>query len=250
MMSLDSRRELLAVTAPRYRTAHRTERSRILEEFVASTGYQRKYALTLLNHPISKVPARKPRQRARRYPLAVQRALITCWHIANGMCSKRLIPYLPELVAVLERQGEWRLEAETKRLLLALSPATADRLLHVERQRTKPHGLGTTKPGTLLKASIPIRTFADWDDVRPGFGEVDLVAHCGESTQGEYVHSLTLTDVATGWTECLALRNRGQQVVFTALVRARAQLPFPLIGIDSDNGGEANQRASAALLPA
>jgi len=147
MMSLDSRRELLAVTAPRYRTAHRAERSRILEEFVASTGYQRKYALTLLNHPISKVPARKPRQRARRYPLAVQRALITCWHIANGMCSKRLIPYLPELVAVLERQGEWRLEAETKRLLLALSPATADRLLHVERQRTKPHGLGTPSQG-------------------------------------------------------------------------------------------------------
>jgi hypothetical protein len=187
---------------------------------------------------MSKAPARQHRQRVRRYPLAVQRALITCWHIANGICSKRLIPYLPELVAVLERQGELRLEAETKRLLLALSPATADRLLRVERQRTKPHGLGTTKPGTLLKASIPIRTFADWDDVRPGFVEVDLVAHCGESTHGEYVHSLTLTDVATGWTECLALRNRGQQIVFAALVRARAQLPFPLVGIDSDNGGE------------
>jgi len=249
MMSLASRRELLAVTAPRYRAAHRQERSRILEEFVASPGYHRKYALTLLNHPMSKAPARQHRQRVRRYLLAVQRALITCWHIANGICSKRLIPYLPELVAVLERQGELRLEAETKRLLLALSPATADRLLRVERQRTKPHGLGTTKPGTLLKASIPIRTFADWDDVRPGFVEVDLVAHCGESTHGEYVHSLTLTDVATGWTECLALRNRGQQLVFAALVRARAQLPFPLVGIDSDNGGEANQRASAALLP-
>jgi hypothetical protein len=238
MMSLDSRRELLAVTAPRYRTAHRAERSRILEEFVANTGYHRKYALTLLNHPLSKGAARKPRQRVRRYPLAVQRALITCWHVANGICSKRLIPYLPELVAVLERQGEVRLEAETKRLLLALSAATADRLLRAERQRSKPHGLGTTKPGTLLKDSIPIRTFADWDDVRPGFSEVDLVAHCGDSTQGEYVHSLTLTDVATGWTECLALRNRGQQVVFAALVRARAQLPFPLVGIDSDNGGE------------
>jgi Integrase core domain len=238
MMSLTSRRELLAVTAPRYRTAHRGERSRILKECVASTGYHRKYALTLLNHPMSKAAARKPRQRVHRYPLAVQRALITCWHTANGICSKRLVPYLPELVAVLERQGEVRLEAETKRLLLALSPATADRLLRVERQRSKPHGLGTTKPGTLLKDSIPIRTKALWDDVRPGFGEVDLVAHCGESTQGEYVHSLTLTDVATGWTECLALRNRGQQIVFAALVRARAQLPFPLLGIDSDNGGE------------
>jgi hypothetical protein len=238
MMSLDSRRELLAVTAPRYRTAHGAERSRILEEFVASTGYHRKYALTLLNHPLSTAPARKPRQRVRHYSVACQQALITCWHTTNGICSKRLVPYLPELVAVLERQGEVRLEAETKRLLLALSPATADRLLHVERQRSKPHGLGTAKPGTLLKDSIPIRTFADWDDVRPGTSSVDLVAHCGQSTQGEYVHSLTLTDVATGWTECLALRNRGQQVVFAALVRARAQLPFPLVGIDSDNGGE------------
>ncbi len=238
MMSLANRRELLAVTAPRYRTAHRAERSRILEEFVASTGYHRKYALTLLNHPLSKAPARKRRPRARHYPLAVQQALITCWHVANGMCSKRLVPYLAELVAVLERQGELRLDEETKHRLLSLSPATADRLLAVERQRSKPHGLGTTKPGTLLKDSIPIRTFADWDDVRPGFGEVDLVAHCGDTTQGEYVHSLTLTDVATGWTECLAIRNRGQQVVFAALVRARTQLPFPLLGIDSDNGGE------------
>jgi hypothetical protein len=96
MMSLDSRRELLAVTAPRYRTAHRAERSRILEEFVASTGYHRKYALTLLNHPLSKAPARTKRQRVRHYPLACQQALITCWHATNGMCSKRLVPYLPE----------------------------------------------------------------------------------------------------------------------------------------------------------
>jgi len=96
MMSLDSRRELLAVTAPRYRTAHRAERSRILEECVASTGYHRKYALTLLNYPLSKAPARQKRQRVRHYPLAVQQALITCWHATNGMCSKRLVPYLPE----------------------------------------------------------------------------------------------------------------------------------------------------------
>ena len=209
-----------------------------MEEFVASTGYHRKYALTLLHHPLSKAPPRKKRQRARHYPLAVQHALITCWHAANGLCSPRLIPYLPELGAVSERQGEVRLDGETKRLLLALSAATADRLEASERKLAKPHGLGTTKPGTLLKDSIAIRTFADWDDVRPGAGSVDLVVHCGDSTQGEYVHSLILTDVATGWTECVALRNRGQQIVFAALVRARAQLPFPLVGIDSDNGGE------------
>ncbi len=236
MMSLASRRELLAVVAPRYRTAQAAERTRILEEFVASTGYHRKYALVLLNHPLTKAAARTPRQRPRRYTFAVQRALITCWRIANGMCSKRLVPYLPELVAVLERVGELRLDADTNTLLLALSPATADRLLRAERQRSKPHGLGTTKPGTLTKDAIPIRTFADWDDVQPGFGEVDLVAHCAESAKGEYLHSLTLTDVATGWTECIGLRNRGQQVVWAGLVRVRARLPFPLRGIDSDNG--------------
>ena len=102
-----------------------------------------------------------------RHPLAVQQALITCWHATNGIGSKRLVPYLPELVAVLERQGELRLDGETKRRLLALSAATADRLLHAERKLAKPHGLGTTNPGTLLKDSIPIRTFAGWDDVRP-----------------------------------------------------------------------------------
>ena len=210
MMSLPSRRELLAVVAPRYRAAQGQERTRILEEFIASTGYHRKYALALLNHPVTKARTRKKRQRVRHYTFAVQQALLLCWRTANGICSKRLVPYLPELVAVLERVGELRLDAETKTRLLALSPATADRLLQAERQRSKPHRLGTTKPGTLTKDAIPIRTFADWDDVQPGFGEVDLVAHCGESTKGEYVHSLTLTDVATGWTECIALRNRGK----------------------------------------
>lgn len=238
MMSLQSRRELLAVVAPRYRAAQRQERTRILEEFLASTGYHRKYALTLLNHPVTKAPAHKKRQRVRRYPFAVQQALISCWRAANGICSKRLVPYLPELVAVLGRAGELCLDEPTKALLLSLSPATADRLLQAERQRAKPHGLGTTKPGTLTKDAIPIRTFADWDEVQAGFTEVDLVAHCGESAKGEYLHSLTLTDVATGWTECLALRNRGQQSVFRALVRARGRLPFPLLGIDSDNGVE------------
>ena len=238
MMSVTSRRELLAVVAPRYRAARGQERGRILEEFVASTGYHRKYALTLLNHPITKGTARKQRRRPRQYVFAVQQALVTCWRAANGICSKRLLPYLPELVRVLEQHGELHLEAATKARLLVLSPATADRLLQAERKLAKPHGLGTTKPGTLLKSAIPIRTFAEWDEAQPGFSEIDLVVHCGTTTRGEYLHSLTVTDIATGWTECVALRNRGQQTVFQALVLARGRLPFPLRGIDSDNGSE------------
>ncbi len=114
----------------------------------------------------------------------------------------------------------------------------AGRLRQAERKRAKTPGLGTTKPGTLLKSAIPIRTFAEWDKVQPGFTEIDLVVHCGTTTCGEYLHSLTVTDVATGWTECVALRNRGQQTVFQALVLTRGRLPFPLRGIDSDNGSK------------
>src|SRR5260221_4709420 len=146
MMSMTSRRELLAVIAPRYRAARGEERGRILEEFVASTGYHRKYALSLLNHPVTKGSPSKQRRRPRQYPFAVQQALVTCWRAANGICSKRLVPYLPELVRVLEQHGELPLEAQTKERLLALSPATADRLLQAERKLAKPHGLGTTKP--------------------------------------------------------------------------------------------------------
>jgi len=173
MMSITSRRELLAVVAPRYRAARGEERRRILEEFLASTGYHRKYALSVLNHPITKGTSRKKRRRPRQYVFAVQQVLVTCWRAANGICSKRLVPYLPELVRVLEQHGELHLEGQTKERLLALSPATADRLLQAERKRAKPHGLGTTKPGTLLKSAIPIRTFAEWDEAEPGFPEIE-----------------------------------------------------------------------------
>jgi len=237
-MSQRSRRELLAVVVPRYRAAHGADRKRILDEFVGSSGYHRKYALHLLNHPPEAPAPRKKRQRMPRYTAAVQQVLISCWHATNGICSKRLVPYLPELVTVLEQHNEIHLDAQTKTQLLTLSPATADRLLRAERQRYRPHGLGTTKPGTLLKHQIPIRTFADWDDAVAGFVEVDLVAHCAESTHGEYLNSLTVTDITTTWTECLALRNRSQHTVHAAIVQARTRLPFPLVGLDSDNGAE------------
>jgi hypothetical protein len=224
MMSQHSRRELLAVVVPRYHAAHGKDRKRFLDEFVASSGYHRKYALHLLNHPPKEAPARKKRHRRPQYSLAVQRALITCWRASNGICSKRLVPYLPELVAVLEQHGELQLDAQTKTQVLSLSPATADRLLRTERQRHRPHGLGTTKPGTLLKHQIPIRTFADWDDAVPGFVEVDLVAHCAASTHGEYLHSLTVTDIVT----VLQLCNATQFKIFklSAILCALSSISF------------------------
>jgi hypothetical protein len=159
------------------------------------------------------------------------------WEIYGRICSKRLQPFLPEGVKVLERCGELSLSAETKTLLLSMSRATIDRCLQPVRVKT-PHGLSTTKPGSLLKQAIPIRTFTPWDEEQPGFMEIDLVAHCGESPAGQYLNTLTCTDVCTGWTEVLALRYRSQTTVRDALHTMRPTLPFPLRGIDSDNGTE------------
>jgi len=237
MMSLAARRELLKNVAPRYRHSPRAEKTSILNEFVQNTGYHRKYAIRLLRHS---PPERQKssRRRARKYPAQIKEPLVTLWRAANCICGKRLVPFLPELLAVLERHREIRVDEPTRALLLQLSPATVDRLLRSERQGHKKRGLGTTKPGTLLKKQIPVRTFADWNETQAGFLEVDLVAHCGSSTDGEYLNSLVLTDIHTTWTEQVALLNRSQQTVGAAIAQVRLALPFPLLGLDSDNGSE------------
>lgn len=238
MMSIKSKRELLTTVSPRYVTATGMDKQRILDEFVATTGYHRKYAITLLRHPPA--PRRRPitRPRHKTYTPVVQRALVRLWEIAGRICSKRLVPGLPDLVDALERHGELALDAPTCARLLALSPATADRLLAPTRRAALPRGRTTTKPGSLLRHHIPIRTYADWDDDRPGFFEIDLVAHGGERSDGEYLHSLVLTDITTQWTECIALPNRGEQAVSAAIAHARTLIPVPILGLDSDNGGE------------
>jgi hypothetical protein len=233
-MSFRAKRELLAQVAPRYREASHAHKAVVLDEFVAATGYVRKYAIRLLAKPVP-APGSIRRPRAPRYGAAVREALHVSWAAANEICSKRLVPFLPELVPALERHGHLQLTEEVRTLLLSLSPATADRLLRPVRQ---PHGISTTKPGRLLKQQIPVRTFADWSDVRPGFLEADLVAHCGGVAEGAFLHTLTLTDVATAWTECLPLLHRTQEAVVQALDRARQLLPFPLLGLDTDNGSE------------
>jgi Integrase core domain len=121
--------------------------------------------------------------------------------------------------------------------LLSMSPATADRILRPYRKQER-HGISTTRSGTLLKKQIPVRTFQDWNETKPGFLEADLVAHCGTQADGSYLYTLTLTDIATGWTECLPLLHRGESAVVAALKRAQQLLPFPILGIDTDNGGE------------
>lgn len=231
-----SKRDLLLALRPRYRHADKAEKGRILEQFVVATGYHRKYAITLLKHgPL------RPRSRSRvghtRYGAAVVAALTTLWKQSGQLCGKRLHAFVPLWLAALERTGELSLTPEVKVALLHISPATIDRKLRAARRLTRRRGLSTTRAGNLLKHQIPVRTFADWNEARPGFTEIDLVAHCGDSAGGEFVHTLNLVDVATGWSEFRAVLNRGQRAVFAALQVERGRLPFPLLGIDSDNDG-------------
>jgi hypothetical protein len=238
-MGLRARRELLRSVSSRYQVADRKNKQRILDEFVAATGYHRKYAVTILVQTAKPSDAveRKPRSRPRRYTEIVKEALVVVWRAANRLCSKRLVPFLPEFVSVLEKHGHLNLTTEVRETLLQISPATMDRLL-ADVRRAGQRGIGTTRPGALLKHQIPIRTFADWNDLKPGFLEVDLVAHCGTSTGGAYLSTLTLTDVATGWTECLSLLSHDQVGVLNALKQARELTPFPWLGLDTDNGSE------------
>ena len=236
-MSPQARREVLKAVRPRYRKANRQEKKQILDEFVAITGYHRKYAIHLLNHGAPTTES-KTRKRRRTYTAAVVAVLIQIWDILDRPCGKRLRPYLPEFVAVLERTQELALDAQTKQLLLQMSRATIDRALQAPRQRPRRRTRGTTKPGSLLKSSIPVRVYTPWDEQRPGFVEVDLVAHGGDSAAGEFLYSLNAVDLATGWIETVAIANRGQEATFQGLLQIREHLPMPLLGIDSDNGAE------------
>jgi hypothetical protein len=221
-----------------------------LDEFTKLTGYSRRYASYVLRTHgkkiwintetvlVSDVRKRNMRKKERIYDGAVVASLKKAWEMMDYICGKRLAPILRELIPRLIRYGEIRLTQEAKDKLMKISPATIDRLLAPERKKYKIKCRANTKPGTLLKSQIPIRTFSQWDDKRPGFVEIDLVGHDGGDGSGEFLQTLDVTDVATGWTEIQAVKNKAQQWVFEALKDIRGRLPFPLLGIDSDNGGE------------
>ena len=232
-MTKASVEELVKAVRPRYVKGSRGEKTSILDEFVAVTGDHRKVAIRRLRG----AKRRKGTKRKGRPPVytpAVVTALWQVWEICGRISSKRLAPFPSEAMAVLEREGEIRFPTEIGDRLIWMSPASIDRLLgpHRDRQRK---GRCTTKPGTLLRSQIPARTFADWTDTVPGFLEIDLGSHCAQTPAGEFVHTLTAMDVSSGWCEPVALKNRGQETVQAVLEQMRAHLPFPLLGIDSDN---------------
>ena len=221
----------------RYFGASREEKGKMLDEFTQVTGLHRKAAIRLLGR-LSQPRVGKRRGRPRKYGTGAAEALRVVWETSDRLCSKRLQPFVPEMVKILRQHGEQRIDASTEGQLCRMSPATIDRLLRPCRRLGGRRGLTTTRPGSLLKRSIPIRTFADWQENKAGFLEIDLVAHCGESTEGFYLNTLCAVDVASGWSECLPVWGKGQVRVRLAVHRMRQRLPFPLLGVDSDNGSE------------
>ena len=201
-MSLKSRNELLEVVWPRYLKASKYEKQKILYEFTSATGYHRKHAIRVLRNKVQAQNRlkRKTKIYQRVYCGEVVQALEQSWGIYGHICSKRLQPFLPEAIRVVERCQEIELSEKSKELLLKISSASIDRCLQAIRLQT-PHGLGTTKPGSLLKNLIPVRTFTEWDEERSGFLEIELVAHCGHTTEGQFLCTLTCTDLCTGWTD-------------------------------------------------
>jgi hypothetical protein len=244
------RQSVVRQVAERYRKARKRDKTSILDEFVAITGYDRCYASSVLRTHgkrlrlsrgvvvVGDVRKKATRKRQKTYGEHVQRVLIQIWLIMGCICGKRLAPILQEIVTRLEKYREITLDALTRQKLLRVSPATIDRLVAPTRKRMSLKGRSLTKPGTLLKHQIPIHTFSDWDEQKPGFVEIDLVGHDGGNGSGEFAYSLNVTDVATGWTETQAVKNKAQRWVFEALKDIRERLPFPLLGIDSDNGSE------------
>ena len=247
---MKERQSVTAVMAGRYRKAGKKDKGQILDEFSQLTGYNRSYAAWVLrnvgkririnNNLIIVGDRRKKirRDKPRSYDEKVLRALRKIWVIMDCMCGKRLVGVLGELIPVLEEHGEIELDTRTKQKLLRISASTIDRALAPERKRLLNRTRSRTKPGTLLKHKIPIKTFSQWDDQRPGFVEIDLVGHDGGNISGDYIQTLDVTDVCTGWTETQAVKNKAQVWVFAALKQIRKCLPFKLLGIDSDNGSE------------
>ena len=235
-MSHEAKWEYFRAMYERYHSAERSQRPGMLDEFCLMRGYHRKYAIRLLNGPPpQRQRVRRPRGRKPRYGQQVISILAAVWEAAGCPWSVRLQALLPNWMPWIRRR--YRLEAEIEPLLLAMSARQMDRRLQGRKREPKRKTYGRTRPGTLLKHHIPVKTDS-WDVKTPGFTEVDLVAHSGDSGEGEFVHTLNLTDIHSGWTESQAVWGKSEVRVQQGLDEIRARLPFPLLGVDCDNGSE------------
>src|SRR5579862_2641234 len=236
MLSMSTKRDLLARYYQEYKTADRHTKGHILDALCQATGWNRKYAVGRLSGPLWQ-GKKSRRKRKRIYGPNEEAALVKVWRLSEFLTGKRLAPFIAEFVEILERHGELNLPEPARTKLLQMSAATMDRLLRRHRHM-RGKGVCSTRPSGLLKSQVAIRLSNGWDDSRPGFGEIDCVAHCGERYEGEFFHTVGYTDVATGWSEFRPLRAKGQKETTTALQSIRASLPFKVLGLDSDNGSE------------
>jgi len=240
-LELATRRRVTAAMVKKYPKATKTEKAQLLDQLCAVTGWHRDHARKAMRAAMGgqPPPARRPREPVWTYGPEVIEALRRAWAVLDGPTGKRMAPAMPALVAALRRHGELDITDEVAAGLVAMSAATIDRRLGMDRRELwAGRGRSLTKPGSLLKSQIPMRTWADWDEKVPGFLEIDLVGHDGGDLNGEFCYSLTVTDIATGWTENRTVRKKAAKWVFVALVEIQAHLPFPVRGIDSDNGSE------------
>ncbi len=249
-LTMKERKVVTKALAEQYRRGSKGEKNRLLDQFCDATGYNRSYASRLLrNHgrqvkmnsgviAEGDVRVRTRRVVKRTYDDEVVKALTKIWEILDYISSKRLVAILPAVLERLLACRELKLKKTIQKKLLTISPATMDRVLKPAREKHAIKGRSCTKPGTLLKHQVPIRTYSDWDDLQPGFLEMDLVGHEGGKAEGDYCFTLDITDVATGWTELAAVPNKAQKWVFDALQDLRKRLPFTVLGLDSDNGSE------------
>ncbi len=235
---MGQRKAVTQKLAAAYRRGSRADKARILNELCELTGWHRDHARRALRETgkVRVLRARPPRRPV--YSDSLVEALAVCWRVSRYPTGKRLAPMLPVLVRGLRRDGVLRLGADEAQLLCQMSPATIDRRLAPLRRLLAPRGRSHTKPGTLLKSQIPIRTWSEWDEDGPGFVEIDLVGHEGGNPLGEFCFTLTMTDVATGFTINRSVENKAAVGVTEAIDHARKKFPFPILGIDSDNGSE------------
>ncbi len=249
-LTMKERKAVTKGLAGQYRRSKKGAKKGLLDSFTESTTYNRHYAAWLLRQHDRKVFVGRqtvlradlhnkvcfPRELI--YDEAVKVPLIEVWEVMDYLCGKRLVAAMPEALTNLMRHGRIQIDSDIEEKLRRISASTIDRLLLKEREKYVLKGRSHTKPGTLLKHQIPIRTFSDWNEKQPGFVEIDLVGHDGGDVSGDFGFTLDVTDVYTTWTETEAVRNKAQVWVFEAMVQIRERLPFALMGIDSDNGSE------------
>ena len=252
-LTMKDKKALTQELARRYRRSDRKHKTAILDEFVKTTGYRRKYAIHLLANwgksktriidgELVNIVVGRPKKRKRVgrviYGAEVKVAVKELWEFFDYMCGKRLVVLIRMNIDALVREPELSIDKEVKRQLLSISAATIDRILKPEREKIRFKSRARTRPGSILKHQIPIRTFYPWDERLPGFFELDTVGHDGGSAAGEYCFTLNATDVYSGWVELRALRNRAHRWVMEQVIDIRSELPFTLKGVDTDNGGE------------